>query len=76
MKLRQPPPSKPAFTNDGKELDLQNHEMLRRIMAFKVSENKHENVPQAENDRNSEDEKDKVSDAETQALPSSIFNPQ
>ena len=60
IKLRQPPPSKPAFANDGKELNLQNHEMLRRIMAFKVSENKNENVPRAYDDQESEDEKDKA----------------
>ena len=27
-RLREPPPSRPAFTNDGKNLNLENHSML------------------------------------------------
>ena len=50
--------------------------MLRRIMAFKVNENKKENVPHQDDSQESEAEKDKSQDNETHPLPSSIFNPQ
>ncbi len=48
--------------------------MLRRIMAFKVSENKHENVPHVDDGQESDAEKDKS--PETQPLPGAIFTPQ
>jgi len=30
--LRQPPPSRPAFTNDGRHLNLENHDILFKII--------------------------------------------
>lgn len=37
LKLRRAP-QKPAFENDGRKLNLETHDMLRRIMQHKVEE--------------------------------------
>ena len=37
--FRQPPPSKPAFENDGKSLNLQNHDMFRKIVEYNFKDN-------------------------------------
>ena len=36
IKLRQPP-SKPAFANDGKNLNLETHDMLTQILNHKFT---------------------------------------
>ena len=38
--LRKPPPSKPAFTNDGKHLNLENHDLLAKIIQHKFKPEK------------------------------------
>ena len=38
--MREPPPSRPAFANDGKNLNLDNHDMLLKILRHKVDEEK------------------------------------
>jgi len=36
-KLRQPAPSRPAFANDGQNLNLENHDMLMCILKHKLT---------------------------------------